>query len=427
MVAVFSLAACSSDDGNKLREGLMQNGIALSSSTVSSLTFTWKTVDNAVQYGYRLLDADGEVVSGGVTTGTTASFTDLYDDTDYTFELTSFAKYNGDYSNGEAQKVSVKTDKIVPLEAPVLTPEVNYEKISVSWDAVENADKYYVKVTNSEGTEECDTIIETSYSFTGTVGLTYTISVSADTEAEAFSQSEWATVEGLVPEKTPRTEIWRVTGTMDDQAIYKTKYTKTMIAYDDGTYVIQDFLYNGSGCDLQFKIDSNNTLTIENGTYDSSSGYYQVPYCVYEGESYYCYIYPWYNSAFYYSYFNKDEGSLFFYAKDDYGNSGNCTFTWNPDDVTVSWVVKGTLTESSGATAYTSGNGLSQTLIAYKDGSYKIVDWLGTEGYDLNFAPQSDGTIKLEGDNYNDYGASYNYCVGVPFYSDAHVFNLPIL
>jgi len=409
-LAAVTLASCSSDDKETAREELTQNGITLTASTVSSLSFEWEAVANASQYGYRLLNGDGEALEGGVTTDRAVSFTGLTDDTEYTFEVTSFATYDSQYKNGEAKTISVRTDKIVPLAAPVLASEVKNEKISVSWDAVENADKYYVKVTDSEGTERNDTIADTSYSLTGTVGLTYSVSVSADTEAEAYSQSEWATAENLVPEKTPRTEIWRVTGTMDDQAIYKTQYTRTMIAYDDGTYIIQDYLYGGSGCDLQFKVDSYNMLDIQNGTYDSATGYYAVEY--YPG--YNAYIYPWYYN-YYYSYFDRDKGSLYFYAKDDYSNDGYCTFTWNPDDVKVSWVVKGKMLDSTIYGTSVSKNESEHTLIAYKDGSYKIPDWLGNEGYDLNFTPQDNGTLKLEGDNYADYG----YCVSVPFYSDA--------
>lgn len=409
IVVVATLISCSNDDEEIVREGLTQNGITLTASTVSSLSFSWEPVENASQYGYRLLDANGTVIDGNVTTGTTASFSGLDDDTEYVFEVTSFAVYDSNYKNGDAKSISVKTNAIVPLSTPVLTAEINYERVTVSWDAVENADKYYVTLTASDGTIVNATTTNTSYSFNGTVGLTYSISVSADTDAEAYSKSETATLSDLVPTKTPRTEVWRVTGTMDDQAIYKAQYTRTMIAYDDGTYIIQDYLYGGSGCDLQFKVDSYNMLDIQNGTYDSSTGYYAVEY--YPG--YNAYIYPWYYN-YYYSYFDKDKGSLYFYAMDDYGNNGYCTFTWNPDDVKVSWIVKGKMLDSSVYGTTDAKNETSCTLIAYKDGSYKIPDWLGTEGYDLNFTPQDDGTLKLSGDNYLDYG----YSVGVPFYSD---------
>lgn len=404
LVAVAALAACSDDDDNIVREGLTQNGITLTASTVSSLSFSWESVDNAVQYGYRLLDTDSTVVDGGVTTGTTASFSSLSDDTEYIFELTSFAEYNsGKYKNADAKFVNVKTEKIVPLDAPVLASEVKAEKVTVSWDAVENADKYYVEIVDSNDSIVNDTTTSTSYSFTGTVGLTYSVSVSADTEAEAYSQSEWATVSDLVPVKSDKVEIWRVTGSLNEPDITGTTMTKTLVAYDDGTYSLLDFVYDGSGYNLDFEVTSAGEMNITNGG-TAVNGYIPVAY----SDGYLAYIYA--GSG--YSSFNATEGKLWYYSYSN--NGGYCNFTWNPEDVTVSWFVKGTLTESSGATTYTTGNGLSQVLIAYKDGSYKISNWLGNEGYDLNFTPQSDGSLTLTGDNYTDYG----YCVGVPFYYD---------
>lgn len=404
MVAVAALAACSDDDDNIVREGLTQNGITLAASTVSSLDFSWETVANATQYGYRLLDTDGNVIDGGVTTGTTASFTGLSDDTEYVFELTSFAAYNGDYSNGEAKTINAKTEKIVPLDTPSLTGEIKAEKVTISWDAIENADKYYVKVTDSNDSTFTSTTTETSYSFTGTVGLTYAVSVSADTELEAYSQSEWATVDGLVPEESQKIEIWRVKGSLEETDITGTTMEKTLVAYSDDSYSLLDFVYDGSGYNLDFEVTSSGEMSITNGG-TPANGY--IPVTCYD--DYYAYIY----AGAGYSSFDASAGSLWYYSYSY--NGGYCTFTWNPEDVTVAWFVKGTLTESSGATDYTADNGgLARTLIAYKDGSYKIVDWLGNEGYNLNFAPQSDGTVKLEGDNYADYG----YCIAVPFYYD---------
>lgn len=416
MVAVAALAACSDDDDNIVREGLTQNGITLTSSTVSALNFSWEKVDNAVQYGYRLLDTDSTVVDGGVTTGTTASFTGLDDDTEYIFELTSFAEYNSKYKNADAKYINVKTEKIIVLDTPSITATVEYEKVSVSWDAVENADKYYVKVTDSNDSTYTETTTSTSYSFNGTVGLTYSVSVSADTDAEAYSQSEWATASDLTPEKSPKFEVWRVTGTMSDQAIYKASYTRTMIAYSDGTYVIEDYLYGGTGCNLEFKVNSDKTIDIQNGTYNSSTGMYAVEY--YPG--YNAYIYPWYYDPYYYSYFDSEAGSVYFYASDDYGNTGYCTFTWNPEDVNVDWIVTGRFIDSTiyGTTSATSE--AERTMIAYKDGSYKIVNWLdGGDGYDFEFTPQADGSLGVK--NSTDGG----YYATIEFYPGYYVYLYP--
>lgn len=340
-IATTILVACSDSDDNIVREGLTLNGITLTSVTVSSLTFTWETVDNAVQYGYRLLDADGNVVEGcgGVTAGTTASFTGLDDDTEYTFEVTSFSKYNGDYSNGEAKAINVKTDKIVPLGTPEPTGEVKNSKVTVTWDAIENADKYYVKVTGSDGSEVNETITDattTSYSFTGTVGLTYSVSVSADTEAEAYSQSDWGTVEGLVPVVPEKEEIWRVVGTFKDAAVYDNSYDATLVAYDDGSYSILNWL-GTEGCNFDFTVNSDGTIDITNGT-PYSSTYTMVEF--YPGNN--LYVCPGAG----YCKFDASTGDFWFYAYWD-SNSDYCTFTWNPDDVKVSYVVKGRFIDST--------------------------------------------------------------------------------
>lgn len=402
VVAVAALAACSDDD-DIVREGLTQNGITLTSSTVSALNFSWEKVDNAVQYGYRLLTTDSTAIDGGVTTGTTASFSGLDDDTEYIFELTSFAQYDSQYKNGEKKCINVKTEKIVPLDTPVPTGEVKAQKVTVSWDAVENADKYYIKVTDSNDSTFTDTTTDTSYSFTGTVGLTYSVSVSADTDEEAYSQSEWATVDNLAPEEDAKVEIWRVTGTFEETDITGSTMTKTLVAYDDGSYSLLDFVYDGTGYNLDFEVTSSGEMNITNGG-TPVNGY--IPVTCYD--NYVAYIY----AGAGYTSFDAAKGKLWYYSYSY--NGGYSIFTWDPDDVTVSWFVKGTLTESSGATDYTGDNGLKCMLIAYKDGSYKIPDWLGYEGYDLCFAPQDDGTLKLIGDTYTDYG----YCVAVPFYYD---------
>lgn len=402
MVAVAALAACSSDDDNIVREGLTQNGITLTSSTVSSLSFSWEAVDNVAQYGYRLLDTDSNVIEGGVTTGRTASFTGLTADTEYKFEVTSFAQYDSQYKNGEAKSINVKTDKIVPLAAPVVTGEVNYETVSVSWDAVDNADKYYVKVTDSNDSIVNDTITDTSYSFTGTVGLTYSVSVSADTEEEAYSQSEWATVDNLVPEEKveTRTEIWRVTGTFKDAAVYDQSFDATLVAYDDGSYSILNWL-GTEGYNLDFTVNADGSINITNGT-PYSSYYTMVEF--YSG--YYLYVCPGTG----YCKFDASAGDFWFYAYWD-ASSDYCEFTWNPDDVDVSWMVKGTFLDSTiyGTTSATSDT--ERTIIAYKDGSYKIVDWLGGgDGYDFEFTPLSDGSLDVKNStNYGSYSIVYFY------------------
>lgn len=377
LVAALSLTACSSDDDEVVREGLTQNGITLTASTVSSLSFSWETVENATQYGYRLLDADGNAIDGGITTGTAVSFTKLSDDTEYAFELTAFAAYNGKYSNGEVETINVKTDKKVPLSSPTLTSEVNYEKVSVSWEAVENADTYYVKVAVSDGTEKNDTITSTSYSFTGTVGLTYTVSVSAYTEAEAYSQSEWSTTEELAPVQNPRKEIWRVTGEFKETDITGTTSTRTLVAYDDGTYELLDFIYEGTGYNLQFSVNDDGSINILNGE-TPVNGY--IPVTCYD--NYVCYIYPGAG----YNKFDAEAGSFWYYSYSY--NGGYSEFTWNKDDIVYPYGKRVKVCDVTyGNTTYpTRFDDVKSSSIYIVDGENKFVwaDFLDS-GIDLLF------------------------------------------
>lgn len=397
LLATALLAACSDDEDSKPLEALTQSGITLTSCGVDSLSFEWEAVDNVSEYGIQLKDSTGKAIEGGVTTELSATYTGLDDDTKYIFEVTPFAAYNSDtYRNGAAKSITVSTAKILPLPAPTPTAANEYEKITVTWDTIEHADTFYVKVEASDGTASIDTITAYSYTFTGTVGLTYTVSVSANSSNKAYSQSEWASVGGIAPTKTPRTEIWRVNGTFVDNDITQRTYDRTLVAYDDGSFALLDFIYEGSGYDLEFKVNADGSLDIINGELETQWG---IPVLCYD--NYRCYIY----SGPEYSSFDMKAGKMSFYSYSYLG--GTNTFTWNPDDVTVQWYVVGTMYDS---TVYGTKEAKSEsraTLISYKDGSYKIPAWLGAEGYDLDFIPQDDGTLKITNTEY-DWGYAYS-------------------
>lgn len=398
LFAATLFAACSDDDnGDSAREALTQNGIKLVSCGVDALCFEWEAVDNVSEYGIQLKDSTGKALEGSVTTNRTVTYTGLDDDTKYIFEVTPFAAYGSDtYKNGETKSITVSTAKIMPLPMPVPTATNEYEKVTVTWDSIEYADTFYVKIEASGSTVSIDTTTSTSYTFTGTVGLTYTASVSANSSNKAYSQSDWGTVGDIVPTQSPRTEIWRVTGTFVDNDITQRTYDRTLVAYDDGSFALLDFIYEGSGYDLKFKVNADGSLNILNGEPETEWG---IPVLCYD--NYRCYIY----SAPEYSSFDMKAGKMSFYSYSYLG--GTNTFTWNPDDVKVQWYVVGTMYDS---TVYGTKEAKSEnraTLIAYNDGSYKIASWLGAEGYDLDFIPQDDGTLKITNTDY-DWGYAYS-------------------
>ena len=57
--------ACDSDDD--LRQALSQPNVAQNDASYQSLSFSWEKVDNAVQYGYRLIAPNGRAVKSDVT------------------------------------------------------------------------------------------------------------------------------------------------------------------------------------------------------------------------------------------------------------------------------------------------------------------------------------------------------------------------
>lgn len=63
-------------------------------------------------------------------------------------------------------------------------------------------------------------------------------------------------------------------------------------------------------------------------------------------------------------------------------NGKDVTFTW-PVPVTESWRAEGTCSIQ--------GHNWKATLVAYSDGSYKLLKWYGYDGYDLEFSVGSDG------------------------------------
>jgi len=401
LLAATLFTACSDDDSEPMREALTQNGITLTSYGVDSLCFEWEAVDNVSEYGIQLKDSMGKALVGSVTTERTVTYTGLDDDTKYIFEVTPFAAYGSDtYKNGEAKSITVSTAKILPLPTPVPTATNEYEKVTVTWDSIEYADTFYIKVEASDSTSFADTLTTNTYTFTGTAGLVYTVSVSANSSNKAYSQSDWGTVGDIVPTQSPRTEIWRVTGTFNETDITGKTSTRTLVAYDDGTYKLLDFIYEGTGYNLEFSVNDDGSINILNGG-TPVNGY--VPVTCYD--NYVCYIYP--GSG--YNKFDAGTGSFYYYSYSYKG--GYSTFTWNTDDMNVKWYVVGKMYDSTVYGTKEAKNENRATLIAYKDGSYKIPAWLGAEGYDLDFIPQDDGTLKITNTDYN-----WGYAYSVEFY-----------
>lgn len=406
LLAIAMLAACSSDDSEPTRTALTQNGITLTSYGVDSLCFEWEAVENVSQYGVQLKDSTGKALDGMVTTERNAKFTGLDANTTYVLELTPMATYGSDtYKNGEPKTFTAKTAAILSLATPTPTIAIDYEKISVTWDDVENADTFYVKALVGDSVALSDTLTNaTSYTFKGTAGLAYLVQVSANSSLKEYSQSEWGATETVTATKSPKLEIWRVKGQLVGNGLTQTTKECELAAYDDGSYALLDFV--NDGYDLEFTIDNDGNMNVTNGE-EESKGIAAVQYSDTEK----CYIY----TASTYVDFNVSEGSFSFNSYADKG--GKNTFTWDPSQINISWYVTGYIYDSVVYGTSSNKNVTRSIFIAYKDGSYKLSKFLGEEGYDLEFTPQSNGTLKI-----NNAAADYGYCSAVEFYPGYYLY-----
>jgi hypothetical protein len=380
-VGIFS--SCKDEDA--LIKPLDSTTAELYNSTVSSLTFTWDKVANAVQYGYELKTEDGTVVAADVTSGTTATFTGLKDDTNYILDVWAYSAYGSLYDTKSAvTSLTARTAAIVPLATPVLTVSTE-NAASVSWEAIPDASSYKYTCTSDNGTDIFGTTTETYVTFNGIKTGEYTATVTAVSEQEAYSDSEPATVTFSYVQA--REVSWRASGTVNDGA--GNTWKATLVAWSDGSYTLKDW-YNVEGYDLEFTVNSDGTLNITNNDKSSSGIWVASGDNVDDG---WVNLYTAAYGSSYYSYFNGTKVSGDFYCY-NYRTEDYYEFTWKAEK-TESWRAGGTVNDGA-------GNTWTATLVAWTDGSYTIKDWYNVEGYDLDFTVNSDGTITAT-NYYADY------------------------
>ena len=301
----------------------------LSASTVSSLTFTWNKVENAAKYIYELVLPDGSKVDSGASADTRIEFTGLTDNTTYTFRIAATpADGSDDYLESTVTSVTGRTVAIVPLKTPTLNVEIGDESVTVSWDAIENADSYVYSFADSGAAGVTD---KTSVTFELEPG-TYTFSVYASSKSEAYSYSEKASVEIEVKHVAE----WKAKGTFEDGG--GKIWAAELVAWNDGSYTIKDW-YNIKGYNFDFVVNSDGTISATNGSTDSNGN----P-CVEAGDgavSIYTSIYDGY--AYSGMEGNKDAGQIWFSS---YRTNGDCIFTWPVNPTSMDKVV-GTYAQNS--------------------------------------------------------------------------------
>lgn len=375
-----AMSFCTScEDDEVVKTPLGTTSISSANATVSSLTFSWEAVSGATQYAYELRDPDEALVKGDVTTGLTATFTGLKDNTTYTLTVWSYAALSSDKTTSPVAKLTATTAKIVPLEVPAPSAEMQNGQMVLSWDAVDNASYYSYQLYSLE--DDVETEITDSYTYDTSVAFdglalgTYRFYIQAMSENEAYSNSEIVKIDF---ERT-KLEQKRIKGTFT--GMNGATGSADLVSYDDGSYTIEAF-HSAQDYNLDFAVDpSNAEVKILNGS--ESSGYNYV----WMDASYYLAAYCSGGSAF--------EGDMkrgevwfytYYYDKDgNYISDGYYDFVWGAPAVSL-WSAEGQFV-ITGYEDYP----WNATIEANADGSYTIKDWFEAPGYDLTFTVEEDG------------------------------------
>lgn len=388
--ALCVLSSCKDDD--TVLTPLPAPEAGLYQATVSSLTFYWDKVANATQYAYELFSLEGDKVTGGVTEGTVAVLTGLKDNTDYKFTVWAYGPFEGDYSKSPVAEISGTTPAIVQLATPKLTVLVNGGAVA-TWEEVPNATHYVLTISINGGKESSWDITGTEMMIGNLSTGTYTVTLKAVSDDEAFSDSEPATATFEIEKK----EAWRVDGTFDDGA--GNQWPVTMIVWNNGTYTLKDW-YNVEGYDLEFSVNDDTTINILN---------YYEPYLPniwveagFEEDNGWIQLY----TASGYSSFagSKSEGgSVWFYS---YKTEGYPEFTWTGDGGSLIDDLVGTYSQNSTGSQIFDGsnwvdftstndvviekiddNTVSVTGLLYEDNTLKAS--VDAEAKTLTFEPQT--------------------------------------
>ena len=388
--ALCVLSSCKDDD--TVLTPLPAPEAGLYQATVSSLTFYWDKVANATQYAYELFSPEGDKVTGGVTEGTVAVLTGLKDNTDYKFTVWAYGPFEGDYSKSPVAEISGRTPAIVQLATPKLTVLVNGGAVA-TWDEVPNATHYVLTVSINGGKESSWDITGTEMMIGNLSTGTYTVTLKAVSDDEAFSDSELATATFEIEKK----EAWRVDGTFDDGA--GNNWPVTMIVWNNGTYTLKDW-YNVEGYDLEFSVNDDTSINILNyyepylpniwveAGFEEDNGWIQL----YTADGY---------SSFAGS--KSEGGSVWFYS---YKTDGYPEFTWTGDGGSLIDDLVGTYSQSSTGSQIFDGanwvdfnstndvviekidnNTVSVTGLMYEDSSLKAT--FDPKALTLTFEPQT--------------------------------------
>ncbi len=297
----LGLVACDDDDDDVVKTPLESPTVENDGSKVSSLSFSWQQVAGATQYAYEIYDASGNLVTGGITTATSAIISGLKPSTEYTLKVWAYAALDGDKSTSPIATLKATTADLTELGAPVPTAACVNGRVSISWPEVENATGY--KYSYTVDGEVIEGEVETnSLTLSGLAIGEYTIVIYSVSDDEAFSDSEKISLTF----QRAKAEVWRKTGKYTSSALGKS-FDADIVYYDDGAYSIEAPI-GVEGYSFSFSTLSGSTEISAVDPYYTSGGYSYFTY----SDEYYAGVYT--SSG--YSTFSGDQksGEMNFYA-----------------------------------------------------------------------------------------------------------------
>lgn len=115
---MVGFSSCDDDSDSTEKTPLDSPSVSTDETHVSSLSFSWATVEGATQYAYELVDGSSNIVTGGVTSSTSVIVTGLAANTSYTLNVWAFADVAADKTTSPTTSITAKTNAIVPLDQP---------------------------------------------------------------------------------------------------------------------------------------------------------------------------------------------------------------------------------------------------------------------------------------------------------------------
>ncbi len=264
---MVGFSSCDDDSDSTEKTPLDSPSVSTDETHVSSLSFSWATVECATQYAYELVDENSNIVTGGVTSSTSVIVTGLASNTSYTLNVWAFADVAADKTTSPTTSITAKTDAIVPLDQPDPAATTAKGVVTISWPAVAYAASYKYSYIADDELIEGETTTNSVTLSNLAIGE-YTITIYAVSGDEAHSDSEPISLTFT----RAKAELWRKSGTYVTSAT-GASYSAEIVSYDDGSYTIEA-PYGEEGYAISFTTTEGSTEITALDAYYESGGYY---------------------------------------------------------------------------------------------------------------------------------------------------------